>query len=60
MEFGCQLYLRNPTLCLKLYAHGMFPARCVWCVCDWCGEFNAPLYAHVCAYSGAFIAHGLG
>jgi len=31
----------------KLYAHGMLLVRFV---CDWCGEFNAPLYAYVCAW----------
>ena len=49
---------------LKLYAHGVLLVRCVWCVCDCCGEFNQPLYAHVwlcaCARSGSFVAHGLG
>jgi len=45
---------------IKLYAHGMLLVRCVCCVCDWCGEFNAPLYAHVRAWSGAFVAHSLG
>jgi len=45
---------------VKLYARGMLLVRCVCCVCDWCGEFNAPLFAHVCAWSGAFVAHGLG
>ena len=29
-------------------------------VCDWCGEFNTPLYAHVCAWSSVFIVYGLG
>jgi len=64
------------TLCLfytiNLYAHGMLLVRCVWRVCDWYGGFNAALYAHVCAWSGALfqsfvlsgrpwlIAHGLG
>jgi len=43
---------------LKLYAHGTLPVRCVWC--DWCGELNKPLYAHVSAWNGAFTEHGLG
>jgi len=33
---------------INLYAHGML---LVWCVCDWCGEFNAPLCAHEAARS---------
>jgi len=39
-----------------IYAHGML----VRCVCDWWGEFNAPLHAHVCAWSGVFVVHALG
>jgi len=37
---------------IKLYAHGMLLVRCVWYVCDCCGEFNAFLYAHMCAWPG--------
>jgi len=38
----------------------MLLVRCICSICDLCGEFNAPLYAHVCAWSGAFVVHGLG
>jgi len=45
---------------VKLYAHGMLLVRCVRCVCDCYNEFNASSYANACAWSGAFVAHGLG
>jgi len=38
----------------------MLLVQCVCCVYDLCGEFNAPFYAHVCTWSGAFVAYGLG
>jgi len=44
---------------LKLYAHGMLIVRCVWCVYTLYGELSALEYAHICTWSGAFIAHGL-